>query len=599
MIKEEIVKLLETALKKMRVNPVTTSLRSKHFHDHSLMNTHLSLGSHPELSGYGVKDIVVTVETPANSIHGDYSSNLALKLTKTLKKNPFLIAQEIVKFLPKSSLIEKVEVIKPGFINFWTAKNSLYDSLDNFVKGSFNFPNVNLGQNKKIMVEFAHPNTHKLFHIGHLRNISTGEAIVRILEATGNEIIRTNYQGDVGLHIAKCLWAIKRLIKEKGDKSILEKDLTKKIKLLGKAYSTGQLAYENSETDKQEIIEINRQIYDQKIKILDLWTMTRQWSLDYFNEIYKRVYSHFDRCYFESEMNRSVEISQNLLKQKILEKSQGAIIFNGKKYGVDTRVFINSLGFPTYEGKELALAEKEFVDFGELDKCIHVVTPEQTSFFKVTFKVEEIIDKVKYGNRQFHLAYEWVKLKKGKMSSRTGNIIEAEWLLDEIKKQIRKKFKNTPEVEEILAVASAKYSFLKNSTDKAIAFDINESISLEGNSAPYLIYTYVRTRSILGKNLINPEVTYPKQLSDEEKNILRLIYQYPQIVAKSATDLAPNVIANYLFELAQQFNSFYQKCPILKAPEDKKYLRLQITKAVGQIIKNGLYLLGIKTVEKM
>ncbi len=553
------------------------------------------------LQKLNIKDAVV-LEKPANPDFGDYSTSIALKLTKLLKKNPTEIAQEIADNLPKNNNIKKVEVIKPGFINFWISNVQLINQLYILVQKDFIFPKHHLGKNKKIMVEFAHPNTHKLFHIGHLRNISTGESVVRILEAVGNKVIRSNYEGDVGLHIAKCLFGIKN---SKIDIKKL-KTLQEKIEFIGKMYSSGTKAYEDDEKSKQEIIKINKMIYDRDLEIMPLWTETRQWSLEYFDQNYKRFYSHFDRLYFESEFyERGVEIVNDALKKGILEKSQGAVIFNGKKHGIDTRVFINSLGFPTYEGKEPALAEKEFTDFGELDKAIHVVTPEQTSFFKVTFKVEELLDEKKYKDKQYHLIYEWVKLKAGKMSSREGNIIEANWLIDEVKKKILEKSKCDEETAETLAVASVKYSFLRNGTQTIIHFDIDESIAVDGNSAPYLIYTYVRCRSVLNKDQRskikdqNDMLNIKNNLNVDELNVLRLVNQFPEIVQQAAIQLSPNLIANYLYDLTQKYNYFYQKNKILESEKDTKQFRLMLTKAVGKIIKEGLYLLGIKTVEKM
>lgn len=552
------------------------------------------------LEKINVKDVTPTLEKPANSDFGDYSTSLPLKLNKQLKKNPMIIAEEIVKYFPQNDSIKKIEIVKPGFINFWLSDVQLINRLTEIVEKEFTYPKHYLGKNRKIMVEFAHPNTHKLFHIGHLRNISTGESIVRILEAVGNNVIRSNYEGDVGLHIAKCLFGIKN---SKTDIKKL-KTLQDKIEFIGKMYSSGTKAYEDNETSKKEIIKINKMIYDRDPEIMPLWTETRQWSLEYFDQNYKRFYSHFDRLYFESEFyERGVEIVNDALKKGILEKSQGAIIFNGKKYGIDTRVFINSLGFPTYEGKEPALAEKEFTDFGELDKAIHVVTPEQTSFFKVMFKVEELLDEKKYKGKQYHLIYEWVKLKAGKMSSREGNIIEANWLIDEVKKKIIEKFNCDEKTAEVLAVASVKYSFLKNGTQTIIHFDIDESIAVDGNSAPYLIYTYVRCQSVLNKAKLNSQNSLNSLnsliINDDESNVLRLINQFPEIVQQAAIQLSPNLIANYLYELAQKYNYFYQKNKILESEDSIKQFRLMLTKAVGKVIKEGLYLLGIKTVEKM
>lgn len=515
------------------------------------------------------------------------------------KKNPLQWAQEIVYHLPKDPFIEKVEVVRPGFINFWVSKKFLLSQAQNIVCGKWQFPHFHLGKNKKIMMEFAHPNTHKLFHIGHLRNITSGEALCRILEAVGNKVIRANYQGDVGLHIAKCLYQVKsQKLKVKSLKTIEEK-----VKFLGEAYAKGNKAYETSKKAKNEIIEINRMIYEQDDKILPLWKKTRQWSLDYFNQIYQRVGTKFDRFYFESEMaDRGKQLAFFALKKGILEKSQGAIVFSGKKYGLDTRVFVNNLGFPTYEGKELALAEKEFSEFGEIDKCIHLVGPEQTSFFKVTFKVEELLNEKKYKNKQIHLIGGFVRLKYGKMSSREGKVIEGPWLLDEAKRRILERYRCQEEIAEVLAIASVKYSFLKNHISADIDFDFDESISLEGNSGPYLLYTYVRTQSVLKKTNLNNLTTRQfgnLLINKEESDLFHLFYRFPEVVFEAGKNFSPNLITNYLFDLAQKYNLFYQKHPILKAEKKKKEFRLLLTKTTGRIIKKGLNLLGIETVEKM
>ena len=560
----------------------------------------------------------VMINIPTQKQFGDFVTNIALKSAKTLKKKPADIAQELVNNIPKNDLITETKIIGPGFINFWINASINFDVAKKIAENVFDIPSFHFGPEKKVMVEFAHPNTLKLLHIGHMRNLSTGEAVVRLLEATGNKVVRSNYQGDVGLHIAKTIWKIRQVVKEMGDQKIDALSLRDKIALLGKAYAEAETSYGSDENAKKEILEINRMVYEEDPNVMPLWEKTRKWSLQYFEEIYKRVYSHHDRLYFESEFHRrGTVLSHELLKKGVLEKSQGAIVFNGKKYGVDTRVFINSLGLPTYEGKELALAEKEFNEFGNLDKNIHVVTPGQTSFFQITFKVEEIIDPAKYKGKQYHLAYNWVKLKKGKMSSRLGNVIEGSWLIDEAKRKLTETFKLDENTAEILAVASIKYSFLKVSPQIEIFFDFDESISLEGNSAPYLIYTYVRTQSVLNKNN-NLKLVYPEERreirnlnsnlkfsnfklnqTEEEGMLLRKISQYTSTVHETTVRLSPNILATYLFELAQDFNLFYQKNPILKAEGEKRTTRLVLTKSVRNIIRHGLNLLGIKTVEKM
>lgn len=557
------------------------------------------------LKKLGLETQNLSINPPNNETFGDFSTNIAIRLAKSQKKNPVDLANEIISAIEKGTIIEEVEVMKPGFINLKLTKKCLLDYLANFLNENFDIPNYFLGENKKLIIEYAHPNTHKLFHIGHLRNITTGECICRIFEATRNKVIRVNYQGDVGLHIAKTLWAVPKLMQSYGDDKINSMSIRDKIALLGKAYVDGNLAYEKDEDTKKEIIEINKKIYDQEKSISSLYTLTRQWSLEYFDSKYKRVGTSFDKLYFESQMaKRSIEIIDRLVKEKILEHSEGAVILNGKKHGVHTRVFLNTHGYPTYEGKELPLAEKETSDFGELDKIIHIVTGEQSSFFQTTFKAEELMDENRYKNKQKHLVYGWVHLKGGKMSSRQGNVVEADWLLDEAKKQIQQNYKSQNQVAETLSIAAVKYSFLKNGLDSDVYFDIQDSITLQGDSGPYLIYTYVRCKSVLNKidSGDNKNLKLPDNfiISGNELILLRAMAKFPEKIYSAAKNFAPNIICAYLYDLSQKYNLFYQKNPILKAEnEDIKTLRISLTSAMANILKHGLYLLGIETVEKM
>ena len=543
------------------------------------------------------------ISPPNNESFGDYATNIALQLAKSEKKNPMELAQLILDAIKPSGVIEKGEVMKPGFINIYVGKNKLIENLSQIAENKIEIPTHHLGNQKKVIVEYAHPNTHKLFHIGHLRNITTGETIARLLEATGNKVIRANYQGDVGLHIAKTLWAIPKLIHEHNQDTIKNLPIRERIQMLGKAYVMGSKAYEESEAFKKEVIEINKQIYNQDGRIMPLYLQTRQWSLDYFDEKYKRAGTKFDKKYFESEMaKRSIELINELVKKKILEKSEGAIIYNGKDSDIHTRAFMNKEGYPTYEGKELPLAEKETTDFGELDKIIHVVTGEQTSFFKTTFRVEELTDNKRYVGKQQHLEYGWVHLKGGKMSSRKGNIVEGEWLIDEAKKEIMKEYKSSEEVAEKLAIAAIKYSFLKNGLKSDVHFDMSDAITLQGDSGPYIVYTYVRCKSVLNKSNMDPSASPLDDMviNEDELNLLRTLSKYSETVLDSAQSFAPNYLCLYLYDLSQKYNLFYQKHKILKAEnEEVKQMRLTITKAVANVLQHGLTLLGIQTVEKM
>ncbi|MBM3205424.1 arginine--tRNA ligase, partial [Candidatus Shapirobacteria bacterium] len=375
----------------------------------------------------------------------------------------------------------------------------------------------------------------------------------------------------------------------------------KKIELLAKAYAKGHQAYETQPEAKKEMSHLNQQIYDQDKQILNLWQETRGWSLDYFAQIYQRLGTKFDRFYFESQMAQpGQKIVQANLKKGIFQKSEGAIIFPGAKYGLHNRVFINQQGLPTYEAKDLALAKQQMADFSP-QRILHVVGPEQSGYFEVVFKaLEKIMPKI--SGREQHLLYGWVRLKNGKMSSRTGQVVLGEWLLNEVKKRLKRKFKTTEKVAEVVAVGAVKYSLLKFSPLSEIAFDIEESINLEGNSGPYLQYTFARCQSVLEKAQVEKFSFNPSNLhlKPEEVALLRTIYKFPEVVLEAGASFAPNLIGNFLFDLAQKYNLFYNLHPILKADRhESRHFRLLLTKAVGQVIKNGLNLLGVEAPEKM
>lgn len=600
--------------------------------------------------------------------HGDYSSNVAMAIFQKVPrvarvsrvpqewKTPLELAEAIAQILNskfKIQSIERIEIAPPGFINFWLSKEAFGKELEQALKegerygrrpGRASDPGgplarrtsspegrSNLGVGRKVIVEFAHPNTHKLFHIGHLRNITLGESISRLSESQQIKVIRANYQGDIGLHIAKALWGIKQL----GFKRL--ESLDEKIKFLAKAYVSGNEGYEGNPSAssglgggaKKEIEEINKRLYEGDTELMKLWKETRKWSLEYFDRIYKRVDTRFDRLYFESE---AAEPGQKLVLDNlggVFKKDQGAVIFPGEDYELHTRVFINSRGLPTYEAKDIGLAEFQLKEFSP-DKIVHVVGPEQKGYFEVVFKaIEMVFPELK--EKEYHLMYGWVRLKEGKMSSRKGDVVEGEWLLDETKKRLLAKYEMPEDVAEKVAVGAVKYSMLRLHPLSEIAFDIDESIRLDGDSGPYLQYTHARCRSVLQKvtrnsltrdslNLKQVTMLRDNELQPEELAILRHFYKFPEIVQEAAEKFSPNLLCNFLFELAQRYNAFYNKHRILdrivkgkkqKAKRNGKNepftyhfspitsFRLALTQVTGNILKTGLELLGIEAPERM
>ena len=380
-----------------------------------------------------------------------------------------------------------------------------------------------------------------------------------------------------------------------------------KAEFLGKAYALGSKNYEDNEAEKKEIIELNKKIYFKDKSVMGVYKTTRKWSLDYFNGIYKRVNTKFDRLYFESEVFQSGrQIVLKNLKKGTFQESQGAVIFKGEDYGLHTRVFINAQGNPTYEAKDMGLAALQFKEFKPL-KILHVVGPEQAEYFKVIIKALEIIMPETKGREQ-HLRYGWVKLREGKMSSRLGNVVLGEWLLDEAKLAVlkimktKKNFKNKDEVAEKVSSAAVKYSILKNGINADIAFALEESVSFSGASGPYLQYTYARINSIMRKSKVeskNLKVDYKNLFEPKESALVNKLAKYPEIVARSGRNYDPSELAKYLFELAQEFNDYYHSVPVLKAKIEIRQARLALIAAVKQTLANGLRLLGIETVEKM
>lgn len=540
---------------------------------------------------------LVEVDHPADPSHGDWSCNYAMRIAGKVKKDPREIADDIVQKLEGEDIqgIKDIQVAKgTPFINFtvdwqkWNEVGAILVEKDSYGTSS-------MLKGKKIMVEYAHPNVFKAFHIGHLRNIILGESVIRLLENQSAEIIRTNYQGDVGMHIAKAIWAFSQV-----DPADYPPSADERAKLLGTCYVEGSTAFEENQQAKKEITAINKKIYSgEDEKINELWERGKKWSLDKFQEIYDRVYSSFERQYMESEAAElAIDKINEALEKNILKEDDNAVIFDGKKQGLDTRVFLNSEGLPTYEGKDLGLAYLEFSDWGNIDLCIHIVAVEQISYFKVIFKVLDLLDPKMFKDKQYHYAYEFVGLKSGKMSSRKGKVVLGEDVLDEAKKRIEKIASSNA---EDIAVGAVKFSFLKISAFKYLSFDFDESLNFEGFSGPYLQYTYARAQSILKSHPFNSDFDLKEYvLNDEERAMVSWLSRFKEVVGESTSQLSPHYLCEYVFELAQRFNSFYKKHSVLQAQEDHiKEIRIKLTAATAQVIKNSLNLLGIKVVDHM
>lgn len=556
----------------------------------------------------GIEAQEISLEIPTDSKFGDYSTNIALRLANKTGEKPLELANKIIEsFLTnKPDYLAKAEVAGPGFINFYLSREFLISQLDSLLTVSRKIDMT--GQ--AVVIEFTDPNPFKEFHIGHLYSNIVGESLSRIKEFQGNRVKRLCYQGDVGLHVAKAIYGMQiklseaksasgGLKEEKKSISDLEKeDLKTRMRFMGQSYALGDSAYNDDSEAKSEIIEINKKIYARDSEISELYEKGRSWSLEYFDIIYARLGTKFDKFYFESEAgSKGIEIVKEHIKDKIFEESEGAVIFDGEKYGLHKRVFINSLGLPTYEAKELGLAIQKYDDFS-FDSSIIVTAKEVSDYFKVLFKAIYLINP-EIAEKMIHIGHGFVKLPEGKMSSRTGNVITGEWLLDEAVSKVKKQFPEMDdETAEKVGVGAVKYSLLKSGIGGDVVFNFDESISLEGNSGPYLQYTNVRCLSVLKKAGKDGslDVFDGSSISSEEEYLLKKLAKFEDqfIFTK---DFSQSTLCTYLYELASLFNLFYQKNPILKSENES--FRLKLTKATSDILEQGLSLLGIEAPEKM
>ncbi|MBD3362921.1 arginine--tRNA ligase [Candidatus Dojkabacteria bacterium] len=591
----------------------------------------------------------IHLERPNESAHGDYASTIALQLSKNLNKKPFEIAKVLhAKILDSNAFSEGMRLITgdsifiskdgikiagPGFINFELSQKSL---IKNLIKFSDNdFYQLDFFKDEKIMVEFTDPNPFKEFHIGHAYSNTVGESIARIFEALGAEVKRGNFFGDVGMHVAKSLWGIRKKLDEEDIEfeKLEEYPLDERIKFLGEAYALGATAFKVSKDSREEIKDLNYLVYivgqeymkekfnwepqvnykqyveydeDDLRWVKKVYFQGKTWSMNYFETIYEILGTEFDYYYPESIAGEyGLPIVKEYLEKGVFTKSDNAVVFEGEKYGLHTRVFINSLGLPTYETKDIGLPITKFKDF-KYDKSIIVTANEIDEYYKVVHKALSLI-KPELAEKTKHISHGMVKLPEGKMSSRTGKIITGKWLIEETKKRVREIIKDTnrieksemAEVAEILAVGAIKYAFLKPKIGGDIVFDFGESVSFEGNSGPYLQYTYARCKSILNKNDQEIDINESQNFNPHELSIVRSLVHYQETVLEAGRCYSPHLIATFLYELAQRFNNFYQNCPILNEKETLKNKRLLITHAVANVLKHGLNTLGIKTVESM
>lgn len=525
----------------------------------------------------------------------DYSTNVAMQICKQVGKNPREVASEIVEAMEGSGY--DIEIAGPGFLNFKSSDEYFKTKIVDF--GAKFTENISHDEysGQTVICEFSDPNPFKVLHVGHLYTSIVGDSISRLVEFAGGKVVRANFGGDVGLHVAKTLYAV---MKE-------EKD-TSNIETIAKCYVEGTKDYEEDEAAHAEITRINKEIYAiaasgpdfeygdvEKDKLAKLYWTGREVSYKYFKDFYARIGVKFDKYYPESTVaGRGLHEVQEHIGE-VYEESDGAIVYKGEKDGLHTRVFINKNGLPTYEAKDVGLIFTKYDDY-KFDKSIVITGNDIIDYMKVVLTsiskyAPELVEKT------LHLTHGNVRLPGNeKMSSRKGNFLKAVDVLEAVNEALSKEHETK---DERVSLGATKYAFLKYKVGGNIIFSPEESVKMTGNSGPYLQYSAVRASKIIG-NLLKDGVSSAKddwELTERERELIKKIIAYPDELSTVIRELAPNKLCTYLYELAQEFSRFYETTKV--AGSEYEFERGQIVLAYLKVLTHGLSLLGIEVPERM
>ena len=571
------------------------------------------------------------VEAPS-SVLGDLAYG-CFSLAKQFKKSPAEIAKRLADVLATQEKTEKsssagqvsclrsAQAVGPYLNLFFTAATYERLLLNPIVTPSNQpeiDPKTSLGtyfqapiysETPRTMVEFSQPNTHKEMHVGHMRNLCLGDALIRLHRFAGYEIISSTYPGDVGTHVAKCLWYMKTHNKE-------DIPSENRGEWLGRMYSLAHLRLEEEVGTPQEALNrealttILRQLEQKDGEYFELWKTTRAWSIDLMKQVYAWAEVSFDMWYWESDVDaESIKYVNSLFHQNKLVQSQGAIGMNLEAEGLGFCLLLKTDGTGLYATKDLELARRKFQDF-KIEKSIYVVDLRQALHFKQVFKVLEKLG-FPQANNCYHLQYNYVELPDGPMSSRKGNIIPITQLISKMQEIVKNNFLNRYvgdwSQEEIDLVASQvakgaiKYGMLRIDTNKKIVFDMEEWLKIDGESGPFIQYSVARIQSLCLKFGYQPGPIQAELLCHPtEKEILAHLLNFKSVVGRCVEGLSPSSLCTYLYQLAKKFNHFYHECSIGQAEtEELKQARLKLVKASGEVLKTGLRLLGIPSPERM
>lgn len=559
-------------------------------------------------------DIYKSLVNPPKSELGDLAFGCFI-LAKNLKAAPPQVAAAVAAELMGVAGVQESQgaltaVAAGPYINIrFNEQTHGEQVLATILNGAF-FKKQLVEKAPKTMIEYSQPNTHKELHVGHMRNLCLGDAIVRMLRYSGREIVSSTFPGDMGTHVAKCLWYMKKHNQEPVPE-------TGKGEWLGSMYSKANLLLEDQngtpqeEINRQELTAILHQLEGKSGPYYDLWLETREWSIALMKKVYDWADVKFDEWYFESEMDTpSAQWVKELYAQGKLEMSQGAIGKNLEEENLGFCMLLKSDGTGLYATKDLLLAKHKFEDV-HIEKSVYIVDMRQALHFKQVFRVLELLG-FEQAKNCFHLQYNYVELPDGAMSSRKGNIVPLTALVHNMENHVKttylSRYKGEWSEEDIEKIAGqvAKgaifYGMLRIDTNKKIVFDMNEWLKLDGESGPFVQYSYARISSLGRKfpRTAGAKVDWSRLSHASERQLMQSVAGFNSAVAQAAENFKPAAICTYLYELAKSFNVFYHECPIgTEKDEAVREARLALSEAVGLVLKNGLNVLGMPAPEKM
>ena len=566
---------------------------------------------------YGIDKNIIEFQKTRKEFEGDLTL-VVFPLIKIFKKSPEEICNEIGYLISKQIMfISSFNVIK-GFLNIELNNNFWIESIIKISKTKNYGITKKNNKSETTLVEFSSPNTNKPLHLGHIRNIVLGDSISRIIEATGKNVKRVQIINDRGIHICKSMLAWQTF----GNGETPEKANMKGDHLVGKYYVKFNQEYNKELTElraqgysEDECINKSRLNKEAKelllrwesndSEVIKLWSQMNNWVYAGFNETYKKLGITFDKNYYESE---TYLLGKNLIEEGLKsnvfhKKEDNSVWVDLTEFGLDEKLLLRSDGTAVYITQDIGTAIQRFKDF-KFSEMVYTVGNEQNYHFDVLFK---ILKKLNYSwaNMCHHLSYGMVDLPEGKMKSREGTVVDADDLLkhvlyssQELSNQLNKKNDLSIKDHEVISLAAIKYFLLKVDAKKNMMFNPKESIDFNGNTGPFLLYTYARIESLLRKN--NTKIEIKKvEINSIEKDLIKKIIEYPEVIRDSALSYNPSLLCNYIFEMVKIYNRFYQNNEILVDDQLTRSLRLTISEEVSKIIKSSSDLLGFEVLEKM